>query len=346
MNSGQATLDWLFREQLQIDKEWSEQTPRGFVWWPAQLAQRIEIVGEEEGEGGEIVFLVSIATDMLRGLKLTDTAVLSIHAAMMPFATFAGPVYDEAARTLTLRTLVRVHPDNVDWVKRMLGMAALLQVDEARLFSAHLATILQAEQALSAPAGRELRYDADEMTEMFLGLCAAQGAQAARWSAAEFQDAVTKYMQGPPALMASAGGAALTVEFPFGSQSSLCQVMATQPHPRFGTGLFALQTFPVNAASDVDGARQALELNSDELSVSPFGYGCGSYVYRNELLCFVSFIPNVAYRSGLLPNVYYSCAQRARELSVRFTGVEWSPQSFSLKKSGIGRLFDRIRGWR
>ena len=32
MNSGQSTLDWLFREQLQIDKEWSEQTPRGFVW--------------------------------------------------------------------------------------------------------------------------------------------------------------------------------------------------------------------------------------------------------------------------------------------------------------------------
>ena len=35
MNAGEQTIDWLYREQLQIDEQWSIRTPEGFTWWAA-----------------------------------------------------------------------------------------------------------------------------------------------------------------------------------------------------------------------------------------------------------------------------------------------------------------------
>ncbi len=38
MNEGQATLEWLFSEQLRIDREWSTRDDDGFTWWPFRHA--------------------------------------------------------------------------------------------------------------------------------------------------------------------------------------------------------------------------------------------------------------------------------------------------------------------
>jgi len=148
-----------------------------------------------------------------------------------------------------------------------------------------------------------------------------------------FRDPVDGYMNQPPALLANAGGAGFTVEFPYGEQSSLCQTMADQPHPRYGNGLLLLQSFPVAVESDIEGARLALSFNSDELTVKPFGYGFGSYAYRQNTLHFTSFFPNALYRPGMLPNIYFSCAQRAREMSLRLAGADWTQGSFSPRRN-------------
>jgi hypothetical protein len=134
-------------------------------------------------------------------------------------------------------------------------------------------------------------------------------------------------------LLASAGGAGFTVEFPYGDRSSLCQANADQPHPRYGNGLFLLQSFPVKAMSDSDGVKLALSMNKVELTERPFGYGFGSYVYKDSALHFTSFLPNALYQAGMLPNIYFSCAQRAREMSVRLVGTDWTPTSFTTGRS-------------
>jgi hypothetical protein len=175
-------------------------------------------------------------------------------------------------------------------------------------------------------------------------LIAPRGRQPSRRSPAEFQDAVDRFMNQPPALLASAGGAGFTVEFPYGEQSSLCQAMADQPHPRYGNGLFILQSFPLKAMSDTDGVKLALSMNKVELTERPFGYGFGSYVYKDSALHFTSFLPNALYRPAMLPNIYFSCAQRAREMSVRLVGSDWTPTSFRLRRSALGRMMDRLRG--
>lgn len=337
-------MEWLFREQLKVDAEWSMRTPKGFRWWADKNAQTVEVVGEEAGPDGERGYLISVRTELLRSLDVGDRELVAINAFLMPFASMAGPVYDQQTKTLSLASLVRVYDGISQWMNPLISIAAVLQIGEARIVGSELARTLHAEEALSGPPGRGMRPEPDEMAEIIATLIAPMGKQTSRWAAAEFQEAVHRYMNQPTALLAIAGGAGFTVEFPYGDQSSLCQAMADQPHPRYGNGCFILQSFPVAAKSDLEGARLALSMNRNELMERPFGYGFGSYAYRDGTLHFTSFLPNALYRPGLLPNIYFSCAQRAREMSVRLAGADWTQASFSPRRSAIGRIMDRLRG--
>jgi hypothetical protein len=343
MNAGMKTIEWLFSEQLRVDDKWSVRTPNGFRWWADRNEQTVEVVGEETGPDGEVGYLVAVRTELLRSLHLGDGELKAINALLMAFASMAGPVYDQEAKTLSLCSLVRVHEAISQWMNPLISVASVLQIGEARIIASGLAKALNAEEALSGPPHHGLRPEADEMAEIIDILIAPEGRQPSRWSPAEFQDAVDRFMNQPPALLGSAGGAGFTVEFPYGDQSSLCQAMADQPHPRYGNGLFLLQSFPVETASDTDGVKLALSMNRIELTNRPFGYGFGSYAYKDGKLHFTSFFPNALYRPGMLPNIYFSCAQRAREMSVRLVGSDWTSESFTQRHSALGRMMDRLR---
>lgn len=151
------------------------------------------------------------------------------------------------------------------------------------------------------------------------------------------------YMQRPPSIGGSGGGLGFTVEFPYGDQSSLCQAMGNQPHPRYGNGLLVLQSFPFAAHSDADGAKLALSLNAAELASKPSGYGFGSYAYRDDTIHFASFFPNATYKPGFLPNIYFASAQRARDMSVRLINRDWDAAAFSPMRSAMGRRLDRLK---
>jgi hypothetical protein len=338
-NAGVRTLEWLFSEQLKVDAEWSMRTPNGFQWWADKNAQTVEVVGQEAGPDGELGYLISVRTELLRSLDLGDSELTAINAILMSYASMAGPVYDEQTKTLALASLVRVHDGISQWMNPLISLAAVLQIGEARIIGSLMAKELRAEEALSGPPGRGMRPEPDEMAEIIATLIAPMGKEPPRWSPTEFQEAVDRYMQQPPALLATSGGPGFTVEFPYGDQSSLCQVKADQPHPRYGNGLFLLQSFPI-AGSDSEGARLALTANRCELVDRPFGYGFGSYAYRENTLHFTSFYPNCSYRQVLLANIYFSCAQRAREMSIRLAGDDWTQTSFSPRLSALGRIID------
>jgi hypothetical protein len=57
---------------------------------------------------------------------------------------------------------------------------------------------------------------------------------------------------------------------------------------------------------------------------------------------FASFLPNALYQSGLIPNVYYSCAARARFMSEHLLGEAWTEESFSPKRSATQRLIEHF----
>lgn len=344
MNTGEQTIEWLYTKQLQVDKKWSIRTAKGFTWWPYKHAQTIEIIGEELHSDGDTEYLISVRTDLLKNIELSNNSLSLLNMLMMPIMSMAGPVYDKSKNTLTLCSLVKIHNGNRDWMEPLISFAAVLQMNEANKMSFELAKTFNAKEAISGhPINGERTYP-DEMMTIVDSLITPAGRNPCNWTEKEFAETVKNYMQKPPSLGATSGGLGFTVEFPYGEESSLFQVVGDEHHPKYGNGLFMKQTFPVEVNSDIDGFWLAITFNTIELKNSPFGYGFGSYVYQNRMLHFISFLPNALYRNGLLVNIYYSSAIRAGEISDLIAGSEWTKESFDLKHSTLGRITDRSTG--
>lgn len=332
MNTGQLILDWLYEEHLQVDEPWSVKLKNGFTWWAARNAQHVEVIGKEAGPDGMVGYFVRVKTEFIRDVTLTDQALAGINL-LMSTATTAGPVYDPKARTLSLSSLVRVHEEIRGWMSPLIGVAALQQIADAHLIAPQIKGMMGGSLAESGHPVNGFRPEPDELAVGFVRLLFETGERPTAWSAREFQQAVDQYMQGPPSLLATGGGNGLTVEFPYGDESSLCRMMGDQPHPRIGNGLFLLQSFPVGKKSDSEGTKLALELNAEELDRKPSGYGFGSYCYRDGCINFTGFLPNLCYQPGLLPNLYAASAVRARAMALRFMGDDWTQPGFKRQSS-------------
>ncbi len=321
MNAGEKVVDWLYREQLRVDAQWSVRTERGFTWWADQNAQTVEVLGEDPGPDGEVGYLVGVRTELLYDLDLTESALAEINDAPMRFAALAGPVYDTATRILSIRSLARVNDATADWLGRVLGSAAVTQLAEAHMLAPALAELLGAKAAVSGHPDNRVRSGPDDMIfapRVFMQ----EGKAPCRWSAGEFSSAVNEFMCQPPAVKASSAGQALTVEFPYGQQASLCQMMGGQPHPLYGNGILLLQRFPFAAPSTAKGVELALTLNAAELTGNVTGFGFGSYTYDQGMLCFAGFVPNALHGQVALSNLYFAAATRAQAISVWLHGEE------------------------
>lgn len=338
-----STIEWLCREQLQVDDEWSVRTPNGFTWWAYTHAQTVAVEGEAVGPDG-VGHYISIRTAFLRDLELTDANVAVLNDRVMRSPSLAGPVYDPVKRTLDLCSLARVSGDNKAWMHPLLSVAAVLQLAEARALAPSLAATLGAKSATSGHPRRGVRDVPDEMAGAVESLIAPLGNAACRWKESEFEETLRTYMRRPPALLASGGGTGCTIEFPYGDESSLCQLNGGDRHARYGNGLWLLQTFPVPDKSQAAGVRLALSLNAHELAAHTEGYGFGSYSFRDGMLRFSTFVPNAAYATSVLPNLYIAAGIRAHDIAVRVTRQEWTSSTFKPEQSGLGRLWDRLRG--
>jgi len=342
MNAGERTIEWLYKNQLQVDEQWSVRTERGFKWWPYQHAQTVEIMGEGKGPDGAVGSCLVVRTEVLRDLELTDSAAVAINGLVQAGAyTMSGLVYDAATRRLDLCSSVLVHDDIREWMQGLISVAAMLQISEVRGAGATLVKQyhVQAAEATSGHPTSGMRATPDEMTTIDRSLIIPSGQGPCAWVAEEFTDVESRYMQKPPALFSMSDWTGVNVEFPYGDFSSLCEVVANKPHIAYGSGLRVTQSFPISRSGGAEGARFALLMNATELAGSPVGYGFGSYFYRERLLCFSTFFPNFIHKPGLLPNLYFAAAQRARAMSVQLMGKDWTSDSFDFGHSAEGRAF-------
>jgi hypothetical protein len=317
-SAGEATLAALYHDLLQVDDEWAVRGHHGFTWWPDQHAQTVELVGvqevdpddpdiDETGPG----YLMAVRTELLSGLTLDADALLVVRE-LMGLAAMAGPVYDPEAGTLALASQVSVHAGNFDWMARLLALAAVLQIHEVRELAEKMAVALGARSATSGHPERGPRPQADELaTALVPNLVVPQGGLPSKWSRGELRELHERFLGGPPAVAASYEGSQLLIELPFGAETSLCRFQTDQRHARYGQGLMLVQSFPVGPLPEAEGTRLALSFNQLELAGEPLGYGFGSYRHEGDCLHFVSFLPNVAWQPGLLPNWYLAAAQRA-----------------------------------
>lgn len=333
VNIAEEVVDWLRTEQLQAAEEWSYLLPTGFSWWADDYLQSVEILGEETGPTGETGYLVCVRTELLRDLDLTEAALEQINALPMRCAALAGPVYDVPARRLDLWSLVRVTDDNGGWMRYLLGAAAVTQLAEARMLAPVLADAVGARTATSEHPESGPRTTPDQMAYA-AGVFVRAGDEPCAWSEAEFGDL------GGDAVV---DGTDLTVEFPFGQQTSRCRIIGDQSHPLYGNGLLVLQRFPIPVGSPADGIRLALSLNAADLTKQVTGYGLGSYVYADGAVHFTGFVPNALHKPGLLANLYASCAARAQIMAARFVEGTWDGDSVSLDAAVLARRADQRR---
>jgi len=325
MSIRRNTLDWLRTDLFRVDAAWSEDTARGFRWWPHRQAQTLEVIGRQIGPDGAPADLVLVRTELLRDLDLDEDVLEVLQAVTLRTAGMAGPVYDPTRRTLNLCTLVRVSADNEGWMRRLLGLAAMLQIRDADRGASAIAEAVGAVPARSGHPERGARTEPDALIAEALLRLDAEGRAPPRWSGDELARFAEIDLDQSPALKGSGDATGFTVEFPHGKRaSSLCEVATDQTHPWYGHGLALRQRFPVSVTSDVEGRQLAFELNARALTEAPMGYGFGSFGYEEGALAFRAFFPNPAYRSGLVTNLYLSCAERARLLSVLLTGVDWT----------------------
>ncbi len=340
MNAGEQAVEWLYKNQLQVDAQWSVRTERGFTWWPYRQAQTVEITGEAKGPDGATGSCIAIRTEVMRDLDLTDSAAVAINTLVESGAyTMSGLVYDVGARRLDLCSRVLVHDDIREWMQLLMSLAAVLQIAEAQPIADTLVTFygIGASVAMSGHPTNGRRTSPDEMAMLSQSVIIPSGREPCAWLGKEFEDVVAQHMQRPPSLLATGGQTGFTVEFPYGDVSSLCQAEGDKPNVAFGNGLRLTQSFPVSQSSDVEGARLALLMNATELAGTPTGYGFGTYFYREGLLCFSTFFPNFIHKPGLLPNLYFAAAHRAQAVSVALTGKDWTEDSFDIRHSAEGQ---------
>lgn len=336
VNIAEETIDWLRKEQLRIDEQWSYLLPAGFTWWADQYAQTVEFVGEETGPNGESGYLLAVRTELLREVDLTEAALETINSLPMRAASMAGPVFDVSARMLDLWSLVRVTDDNGGWMRYLLAAAAVMQIAEARLLAPVLAEAVGAVPATSEHPESGTRSVPGEMAFAAAAFVASDDEQCA-WPESEFADAVSGFMNRPPEAVAGVEGHGVAVEFPFGDKTSLCRLAGDQPHPLYGKGLLVLQRFPVEGLGESEGIALALSLNAADLTREVTGYGLGSYSYDDGAIHFSGFVPNALYKAGLLRNLYASCAARAHAMAARFTEGSWDGDAYSLDPEVLAR---------
>jgi hypothetical protein len=333
MNIAEEVIDWLYSEHLQIDEGWSYRLPTGFTWWADDYAQTVEFLGEETGPNGETGYLLCVRTELLRELELTPAALDGISGLPMRCAAMAGPVYDVEARMADLWSMVRVTDDNGDWMRHLLGAAAVMQLAEARLVAPLLAEAAGARPATSEHPESGRRTVPDQMS-FAASVLVGSGDEPCAWPEAEFQDVAQMDSNSG---LARAVGQVLTADFPFGDQTSACRIAGDQQHPIYGSGLLVLQGFPVSADSESEGIKLALSLNAATLTREQSGYGLGSYVYTDGAVHFSGFVPNALHKPGLLRNLFASCAARAQRMAAFFVDGRWDPETYSLDAEVLAR---------
>jgi len=328
MNAGEKVLDRLYSRDFQCDAEWSIRKPNTFRWWAAEHAQTVWIEKEVSPQPGQTGYVVSIATDFIRGIKVPEHLVPSPLKPMMCFASMATPIWLPEKGEIRLVSKMVVHEQNWELAAVLLSHSGLLQIYDAKKQAHVLAELCEGVPNKSGPKADHLREPFDEMASAVEKLFVPLGKEKGKWTEQEFTETVEKYMHNPPCIMASGGGQGLTGEFVHGDGTSLFRIFGDEKHPWLGNGLVVTQMFPVPKMTENELIRMAIQLNQIEVVEGPWGYGFGSYWTKNDLLVHNAFYPNAAYLKGLLPNLYFSAANRAKHICKMITGKEWTSESF------------------
>lgn len=323
--------------QMQIDEEWTARTPRGFTWWPGQLAQRIWVDEPFEDFGIEL-FCVHAETDFLSKRQWTegDLKALGYHTA---FATMSGMVLVEGGVRLAAKAYF--HGETLRMWKHVFTIAALLQVTTAYLDASTIGMLVEAGPTTSNHPETGPRETLDDMLDVIRDAFAPAGAAPSTFIGEDFL-AAREFIDGRASVLTNADIEGLTGEFPFNDETALLQMRTNIANPRLGNGLLSTLTLPTQFPPAGLG-RLSLEWNTRDYSDfnrNPFlGSWCPDPAIPNSLT-FASFMPNFAYLPGIASTfALYSASKAKWALETMSRGDH--EESKKTARSGLSRFLGR-----
>lgn len=297
------------RERLGVDDEWCVDHDRGFTWWAHDLAQSVWSEEAFDDDGIDI-WRLHARTDLARHVPREPhfAELLSRLNALGPMSGLAFHATEPG--TLQLVSSAYLHQESFEWVVPVFQLATGLQVAGGHELASPLADVLQAERAASSHPEHGERVEPDEMLDVVSALPLREGGS--RFAGTELEG-LGRFLFEGPSVLATSDRDGLNAEFPFDGTTSLFSIETRELHPRLGAGVRLVLTLP-QVALDQDAERQALELNGLEMRDLTRAHLLGGWCLTPDeepLLAFHSFVPNVAFRPGVLTNLALSMAVRA-----------------------------------
>jgi len=202
-----------------------------------------------------------------------------------------------------------------------------LYVDGGKLLNGSRLTIYEEEDSWSTLHLPLLLFTVIAGNEPILGAMRRTfGGQAPRGGSSEWTEQdmqqVESYLS--QICVCTTGGAGLTAEFPLAAgvvsaatgntETALFQLMADQPHPEMGGGLFCLLQMPQQIGDSARLQSICAQLNKLEMAAADlpphFGAWCPGKLGGNP--AYISFLPNSLHRvSGIAVNTAFWAANRA-----------------------------------
>jgi hypothetical protein len=308
---GPQVLDYLF-ESLRIDAKWSVRESRQFTWWGHRLAQRVWAEPVRMDEEYAVV-RVHAEAQLLRDVPKAQGTFERVSAFNALGASMSAFVFHPGHQRLTMHCAADFHPENAEWLSKLFSAATAIQAADAHTKVDRAATLLLGRPDESQHPVNGARKEPDDMLNVIEALFAPQGRGPSAFGKEDFASALA--MEPAPWVLANGDESGMTAEFPFPGcmpPTALVQVTAEARHPQLGSGALFVLKLPISVG-EVNAEELANKLNLAEAaewtSCHYFGGWCKD---PDGNLAFVSFIPSALRRRGLLENLLYSMAHRAR----------------------------------
>lgn len=307
----QLLLDLM--KTLNLDEKWCSFDDEGFTWWAADHGQRVWC---EDGvfQHTTTTYRIHCETDLIRGRGHAADFEVALEREMDQ-TTLNALVFDQPSDTYKLHSSVFATEENMTFLKRTSFSAVVLQIVEAQVMARKLQQSMNATPATSAHPTMGIRTQHDPILGSVQQFFVPAGSQASRWiGVSEWLD-TEKAMEREAEKFTSDHHNHLQAEFLWSASQSprgiTLDVNAREAHVVLGNGLHFTLTVPL-VMSPERVSHMALELNQFERDHSKRSHMLGSWSCHDGSLAYRSFIPNVVYRSELLPELTLNMSIRAQ----------------------------------
>ncbi len=309
---------------MMIDDAWAVRRPRGFTWWAFRHAQHIDADEPTPSDDGALGSTITIRTEILRDVPEADRLkATSVINRANPSQALSALVCDGESGTIDSYSVVRVHADTADLWTPLLMVSAVVQNLLAQVIWEDLALQIPGQPSHSAHPANGMRPLPDELLDV-----AAIAGQQSTDDRPSFSGPLMSELLRFAEQWSFANGedTAFTGEVPFtGTRTSIeamvhgegpietamVQVDTASSHPLLGSGAFIAMKLPLNVTEE-EAVTVAAALNALEAAGRAPSKLLGSWCSFEDAVAFLTFLPAVTARSGLLPNLYLDAAVRAR----------------------------------